>query len=174
VDFTGTWDIVSSPDIDDEYLRLGGAPYVTLRQNGEFVKGEFEIGVMSGTINGGAHSDFIDFGGNDEMEEGFGEGQATLEGERLTSSSGSITATNVPSSASEGGKVHRVVGRTKPLDATRRDGSRSFPTEPAAPESLLEYDGDASRGRRRSIPRRNAPLTLRPHAHPRACRRDRW
>ena len=85
MDFTGTWDVVSSPDFDDEYLRLGGAPYVTLRQNGEFVKGEYEIGVMSGTINGGAHNDFIDFdfGGNDEMEEAFGEGQATLEGERL-------------------------------------------------------------------------------------------
>jgi len=85
VDFTGTWDVVSSPDFDDEYLRLGGAPYVTLRQNGEFVKGEYEIGVMSGTINGGAHNDFIDFdfGGNDEMEEAFGEGQATLDGERL-------------------------------------------------------------------------------------------
>jgi hypothetical protein len=83
VDFTGTWDIVSSPDFDNEYLRLGGAPYVTLRQNGEFVKGEYEIGVMCGTINSGAHSDFIDFGGSHEMEEAFGEGQATLEGERL-------------------------------------------------------------------------------------------
>jgi hypothetical protein len=31
VDFTGTWDVVSSPDFDDEYLRLGGAPYVKLR-----------------------------------------------------------------------------------------------------------------------------------------------
>ncbi len=40
---------------------------------------------MCGTINGGAHSDYVDFdfGGNDEMEEAFGEGQATLEGERL-------------------------------------------------------------------------------------------
>jgi hypothetical protein len=83
VDFTGTWDVVSSPDFDDEYLRLGGAPYVTFRQNGDFVKGEYEIGVMGGTINGGAHSDFVDFQGNDEMEEAFGEGQATLEGERL-------------------------------------------------------------------------------------------
>ena len=85
MDFTGTWDVVSSPDFDEEYLRLGGAPYVTFRQNGDFVGGEYEIGVMCGTINGGAHSDFIDFdfGGNDEMEEAFGEGQATLEGERL-------------------------------------------------------------------------------------------
>ncbi len=85
MDFTGTWDVVSSPDFDDEYLRLDGAPYVTLRQNGRFVKGEYSIGVQSGTINGGAHSDFIDFsfGGEDENEEAFGEGEATLEGERL-------------------------------------------------------------------------------------------
>jgi hypothetical protein len=87
VDFTGTWDVVSSPDFDDEYLKLGGgrSPYLALRQNGKFVKGEYEIGVMCGTINGGAHSDFVDFdfGGNDEMEVAFGEGQATLEGERL-------------------------------------------------------------------------------------------
>ena len=78
MDFTGTWDVVSSPDFDDEYLRLGGAPYVTFRQDGDFVKGEYEIGVMCGTINGGAHSDFIDFdfGGNEEMEEAFGEGHA--------------------------------------------------------------------------------------------------
>jgi hypothetical protein len=79
VDFTGTWDVVSSPDFDDEYLRL------TFRQNGKFVKGEYEIGAMGGTIDGGAHSDFVDFHfrGNDEMEEAFGEGQATLERERL-------------------------------------------------------------------------------------------
>jgi hypothetical protein len=65
--------------------RLGRSPYLTLRQEGEFVKGEYEIGVMCGTIGGGAHSDFVDFhfGGNDEIEEAFGEGQATLEGERL-------------------------------------------------------------------------------------------
>ena len=83
MDFTGTWDVVSSPDFDAAYLHLTGEPYVTFRQNGKFVKGEYSIGVMSGTINGGAHSDFIDFGGNDEMEEAFGEGQATLERESL-------------------------------------------------------------------------------------------
>ena len=34
--------------------------------------GEYSIGVMSGTIDGGAHSDFVDFHfeGNDEMEDG--------------------------------------------------------------------------------------------------------
>jgi|SRR5215210_4529324 len=86
MDFTGTWNVVSSPDFDDEYLHLIGEPYVTLRQSGDFVKGEYSIGVMSGTINGGAHSDVVDFsfGGEDENEEAFGEGEATLEGERLT------------------------------------------------------------------------------------------
>ena len=78
VDFTGTWDVVSSPDFEDEYLKLGGTPYVTLRHEGDFVKGEYEIGVMCGTIDGGAHSDFVDFHfqGSDEMEEAFGEGHA--------------------------------------------------------------------------------------------------
>ena len=85
MDFTGTWGVVSSPDFDEEYLTLGGPPYVTLRQNGVFVKGEYSIGVMRGTINGGAHGNSIDFHfqGNDEMEDAFGEGEATLEGERL-------------------------------------------------------------------------------------------
>lgn len=85
MDFSGTWDVASSPDFNVEGLRLDGPPHVTFRQNGKYVKGEYEIGVMSGTINGGAHSDFIDFyfGGSDEMEEAFGDGEATLEGERL-------------------------------------------------------------------------------------------
>jgi hypothetical protein len=85
MDFNGTWRVVSSPDFEDEYLRLGGTPYLTLRQDGDFVKGEYEIGVMCGTKDGGANSDFVDFHfqGNDEMEEAFGEGQATLEGDRL-------------------------------------------------------------------------------------------
>ena len=86
MDFTGIWDVVSSPHFDEEYLRLGGQPHVTLRQNGAFVKGEYEIGVQLGTITGGAHDDFIefDFTGNDEMEDAFGEGEATLEGNLLT------------------------------------------------------------------------------------------
>jgi hypothetical protein len=87
VDFSGTWDVVSSPDFRDEHLAVGRgiSPHVTLRQNGEYVKGDYEIGAMGGTIDGGAHSDFVDFHfwGNDDMEEVFGEGQATLEGERL-------------------------------------------------------------------------------------------
>jgi hypothetical protein len=79
MDFYGTWRVVSSPNFEDEYLRLGGTPYVMLRQDGDFVKGEYEIGVMRGTIDGGAHSDFVDFQGNDEMEEAFGECHAGRE-----------------------------------------------------------------------------------------------
>ena len=56
MDFTGTWDVVSSPDFDEEYLRLGGAPYVTFRQNGDLVKGEYEIGVMGRTPRDGSPS----------------------------------------------------------------------------------------------------------------------
>jgi len=41
---------------------------------------------MSGTINRGANSDFVDFHfqGNVEMEEAFGEGQATVDGDHMT------------------------------------------------------------------------------------------
>lgn len=83
MDFSGTWDVVSSPDFAWENL-VGGR--FTLRQNGEFVKGEYEIQTMYGAINGGVHSDFIefDFVGNDEWEEVSGEGEATLEDELLT------------------------------------------------------------------------------------------
>ena len=53
MDFYGAWRVVSSPNFEDEYLRLGGTPYVMLRQDGDFVKGEYEIGVMCGvTIDG--------------------------------------------------------------------------------------------------------------------------
>ena len=87
MDFSGTYYVVSSPHFDEEYLRLTGTPYVTLRQyeNGR-VEGKYRIGVQSGTLTGHVHSDFIDFafGGEDEMEEAFGEGEATLDGDRLT------------------------------------------------------------------------------------------
>ena len=87
MDFSGTYHVMSSPHFDDEYLHLTGTAYVTLRQDEDRrIKGEYEIGVQSGTLIGHAYSDFIDFtfGGNDEMEEAFGEGEATLDGDRLT------------------------------------------------------------------------------------------
>jgi hypothetical protein len=85
MDFNGTWQVVSSPDFEDDYLNMRVPAHVTLWQNGDFVMGEFEIGVQYGTLTGGVYEDFIDFDfeGNDEMEDIFGEGQATLEGGRL-------------------------------------------------------------------------------------------
>jgi len=32
MNFTGTWDVVSSPDFDDDYLRMEVTPHVRLRQ----------------------------------------------------------------------------------------------------------------------------------------------
>jgi hypothetical protein len=62
VDFSGTYHVMSSPHFDDEYLHLTGTPYVTLRQDEDGrIKGEYEIGVQSGTLIGHAYSDFIDF-----------------------------------------------------------------------------------------------------------------
>lgn len=87
MDFSGTYYVVSSPHFDDEYLRLSGTPCVALRQNESGrVEGEYRIGVQYGTLLGHAYGDFIDFafGGNDEMEDAFGEGKAALEGDLLT------------------------------------------------------------------------------------------
>ncbi len=58
---------------------------ITLRQEGKFVKGEFDFDAQYGEINGNVHSDFIefDFHGNDEWEEASGEGEAAFEGDEL-------------------------------------------------------------------------------------------
>lgn len=85
--FTGTYRVVSSPDFDTGYPHLTETPHVTLRQNENgSIRGEYEIGVQCGTPNGHACGDFVDFDfdGNDEMEEVFGEGEATLDGDLLT------------------------------------------------------------------------------------------
>jgi hypothetical protein len=74
MDFNGTWHVVSSPDFEDDYLNMRVPAHVTLRQNGDFVRGEYEIGVQYRTSNGGIYEEFIDFDfeGNDEMEDAFG------------------------------------------------------------------------------------------------------
>ena len=36
---TGTWRIISSPDFDDDYLRMEVEPYVELHQQGDRVSG---------------------------------------------------------------------------------------------------------------------------------------
>jgi hypothetical protein len=97
MDFSGTYYVVSSPHFDDEYLRLSGTPYVTLRQHEDRrIEGEYRIAVQSGTLIGHAYSNFIDFsfGGSDEMEEAFGKGEASRTGIARPSSSGTTTATS--------------------------------------------------------------------------------
>ncbi|MBN1814271.1 MAG: hypothetical protein JXA14_20700, partial [Anaerolineae bacterium] len=70
VDLTGTWIVVSSPDLDDDYLYLETTPYVSLTQTGRTLDGEFQIGLMSGTIDGRweENSVLFSFEGADELD----------------------------------------------------------------------------------------------------------
>lgn len=86
-DFSGTWEILSSPDFGYDYLSLAVTPYLTIRQRDDRIEGEYQIGLQYGEILGhvGGESFFyFDFEGNDEMEEAHGSGEGTLEGELLT------------------------------------------------------------------------------------------
>ena len=84
--FTGTWDVVSSPDFDDAYLAMEEAPYVRLRQEGQSVVGEYHVGLQTGQIDGRTEDPnrvTFSFEGMDEMEETNGAGTLTLNGDRL-------------------------------------------------------------------------------------------
>ena len=50
--FTGTWQVVSSPDFDEGYLLMEVDPYVMLKQSGERVEGKFQVGLQTGTLDG--------------------------------------------------------------------------------------------------------------------------
>lgn len=87
VPFTGPWAVVESPDCDDEYMRMERAPYVTRRQSGDRVSGEYPIGRQPGDIDGRLQTDnpiAFSFEGMDEMEEVHGRGTAKLEAGRLS------------------------------------------------------------------------------------------
>lgn len=53
----GTWNVVSSPDFDDDYLRMDGEPYVRLEQKGRFISGGYHIGLQTGIIDGRSKED---------------------------------------------------------------------------------------------------------------------
>jgi hypothetical protein len=55
--FTGTWQVVSSPDFDEHYLRLEVDPYVILKQSGERVEGKYQVGLQTGTLDGWLESE---------------------------------------------------------------------------------------------------------------------
>jgi hypothetical protein len=38
MDFNGTWQVVSSPDFEDDYLNMRVPAHVTLRQNEDFAR----------------------------------------------------------------------------------------------------------------------------------------
>jgi hypothetical protein len=86
MNFTGTWDVVSSPDFDDDYLRMEVAPYVRLRQGGDRVEGEYHLGLQMGNLDGRLEGDdhiVFSFEGMDEMDAVNGAGTATLKDDGL-------------------------------------------------------------------------------------------
>jgi hypothetical protein len=85
--FTGTWQVVSSPDFDEGYLRMEVDPYVILNQSGERVEGKYQVGLQTGTLDGwleGQNLMLFSFEGMDELEEMHGAGTVTLSGDKLT------------------------------------------------------------------------------------------
>jgi hypothetical protein len=86
MDLTGTWNIVSSPDFDDDYLSMEGTPYVEFHQTGNRVTGEYHFGLSTGDLDGrldGEDRATFSFEGMDEMDEVNGAATATLQGDRL-------------------------------------------------------------------------------------------
>ncbi len=85
--WTGTWDVVSSPDFDDDYLSMEVAPYVRLRQEGDRVAGDYQVGLQTGNLDGrlqGSDRAVFSFEGMDEMDPVNGAGTLTLKGDQLT------------------------------------------------------------------------------------------
>ena len=83
----GTWEIVSSPDCENEYLNEQGTPYVRLQQDGDRIGGEYHIGLQNGSLDGRPQPDgsiLLSFEGMDETTEVHGAGTARLQDDRLT------------------------------------------------------------------------------------------
>jgi len=86
MDLTGTWDVVSSPDFDDDYLHMEVEPYVKLYRVGNRIEGEYHLGLQYGDLDGQMKGDdraVFRFEGMDEMDPVDGTATATLEGDRL-------------------------------------------------------------------------------------------
>jgi hypothetical protein len=86
MDLTGTWDVVSSPDFDDDYLHTEVEPYVKLYWVGNRIEGEYHLGLQYGDLDGQMKGDdraVFRFEGMDEMDPVDGTATATLEGDRL-------------------------------------------------------------------------------------------
>ena len=82
----GTWDIVSSPDFDNDYLNEEGIPYVELHKERDRIVGEYQFALSSGTLDGRPQPDgsiLLSFEGMDELDEVHGAGTARLHDDRL-------------------------------------------------------------------------------------------
>ena len=82
----GTWEIVSSPEFDDEYLHEQGTPSIRLRQDRDRIVGDYHIGLQNGTLDGRPQPDgsiLFSFDGMDELEEVCGAATARLHDDRL-------------------------------------------------------------------------------------------
>lgn len=80
---TGTWRIVSSPDFDDDYLRMEVEPYVELTQSGNRVSGSYHVGLQQGDIDGHLEGEgrvSFSFEGMDELDEVHGRAELRIEG----------------------------------------------------------------------------------------------
>ncbi|TAK33816.1 MAG: hypothetical protein EPO21_11740 [Chloroflexota bacterium] len=85
--FVGTWDVVSSPDFDYDYLSMEVAPYVRLRQEGGRIVGNYQVGLQTGNLDGwleGADRVVFSFEGMDELDPVNGAGTLSLKDDRLT------------------------------------------------------------------------------------------
>ncbi len=86
MDFSGTWIVVSSHELDESYLQADAEPLVTLRQEGDRIHGEYRFGRQRGTIEGrrhGEHRVLFHFRESDALGQIGGTGMATREGRRL-------------------------------------------------------------------------------------------
>jgi hypothetical protein len=81
-----TWQVVVSPDFDDDVLHSEGTPFIALRQEGGRVVGTYQIGLQGGDLDGrlqGDGSALLTFEGTDEMDPVNGAATARLDGDRM-------------------------------------------------------------------------------------------
>lgn len=85
--FVGTRDVGARHDVDDDYLSMEVAPYVRLRQEGDRVVGDYQVGLQTGDLDGrleGADRVVFSFEGMDELDPVTGAGTLRLKGDHLT------------------------------------------------------------------------------------------
>lgn len=85
-ELSGQWDIVSSPDLDEETLSCDGPPYVRLRLMEQRLEGEFSLGPCRGQLDGRLDCDgrcILSFEGMDGEDIVSGAATARLEEDTL-------------------------------------------------------------------------------------------